>query len=69
MLSSIFRVVAIILSVPFYTLLERKVLSYIQLRKGPKKVGVVGILQPITDGVKLLVKEGPMPIKVNTSLY
>nr|YP_010460115.1 NADH dehydrogenase subunit 1 [Lycosa singoriensis]UUC05162.1 NADH dehydrogenase subunit 1 [Lycosa singoriensis] len=48
--------VSILISVAFYTLLERKILSYIQIRKGPNKVGIMGILQPFSDAIKLFNK-------------
>ena len=49
-------VINILIAVPFLTLLERKVLGYIQSRKGPKKVSYLGLLQPVSDGVKLILK-------------
>lgn len=66
---STIRVISVIVCIPFYTLLERKVLGYIQLRKGPKKVGFIGLLQPITDGVKLILKEGTYPLRVKGLVY
>lgn len=58
-----------ILAVPFFTLYERKILSYIQNRKGPKKVRVQGILQPVTDGVKLICKGASQPILRKINMY
>lgn len=49
------------MAIGFFTLLERKVLSYRQTRVGPNKVGLLGLLQPILDGVKLLFKERSRP--------
>nr|YP_010000599.1 NADH dehydrogenase subunit 1 [Anthoscopus minutus]QOD96498.1 NADH dehydrogenase subunit 1 [Anthoscopus minutus] len=57
-------ILPILIAVAFLTLIERKILSYMQGRKGPNIVGPYGLLQPLADGVKLFIKE---PIRPSTS--
>nr|AWV83782.1 NADH dehydrogenase subunit 1 [Okanagana oregona] len=62
-------IIFVLIGVAFLTLMERKILSYIQIRKGPNKVGFMGILQPISDAIKLFLKEQTMPLLSNYMIY
>ena len=61
--------VPLLVAVAYLTLAERKVMGSMQRRKGPNVVGFFGILQPLADGLKLLVKEPVLPSNSNILLF
>lgn len=68
-LSFVLFVLVLLLCVALLTLWERKILGLIQRRKGPNVVGYCGVLQPFSDGIKLLLKESVVPSRANKYLF
>ena len=62
-------VVPMLIAVAYFTLAERKVIASIQRRRGPNVVGIWGLLQPLADGLKLLVKESIFPSNANVIIF
>jgi NADH-quinone oxidoreductase subunit H len=68
-LTFLFIVVPVLISVAYLTLAERKIMGSMQQRKGPNVVGIFGLLQPLADGAKLLLKETVIPSSVNKGVF
>ena len=69
LLKSLIIIVPILIAVAFLTLFERKIMAAIQRRRGPNVVGILGILQPFADGLKLLIKETILPSRANQIIF
>nr|BDQ44289.1 NADH dehydrogenase subunit 1 [Metaphire communissima] len=67
--SILLSLVMALVAMAFYTLMERKFLGYFHLRKGPNKVGLMGLPQPFSDAIKLFVKEQAKPTPANKSPF
>nr|YP_009027693.1 NADH dehydrogenase subunit 1 [Tarsius dentatus]AGQ42705.1 NADH dehydrogenase subunit 1 [Tarsius dentatus] len=69
MINLLTLIIPVILAMAFLTLAERKVLGYMQLRKGPNIIGPYGLLQPFADAMKLFIKEPLQPLTSASLLY
>ena len=68
-LKSLAIIVPLLVAVAYLTLLERKVMASMQQRRGPNVVGLFGLLQPLADGLKLLIKETILPSSANIIIF
>jgi NADH:ubiquinone oxidoreductase subunit H len=62
-------ILPLLLSIAYFTLVERKILGFMQRRRGPNVIGFFGLLQPIADGVKLILKETILPTHANKIIF
>jgi NADH-quinone oxidoreductase subunit H len=69
MIKSLIIAIPLLVSVAFFTIVERKGMGVIQRRKGPNVVGIVGLLQPFADGLKLFTKETILPSNSNSLVF
>lgn len=63
------KIVFLLVSIAYYTLAERKIMASVQRRQGPNVVGIYGLLQPVMDGVKLLLKNLLIPTASNPNIF
>ena len=62
-------IIPLLIMIAYLTFFERKVIGYMQLRRGPNVVGPFGLFQPLADGIKLLTKETIIPSNSNKVVF
>jgi len=65
----LFVIIPLLISVAYFTLAERKIMGSIQRRRGPNVIGLFGLLQPLSDGLKLFTKETILPTTANINIF
>jgi NADH-quinone oxidoreductase subunit H len=68
-LRTLIVIIPLLIAVAYFTLFERKVIASMQRRRGPNVVGFFGLLQPLADGLKLLLKETVLPSSANLGTF
>ena len=68
-LSFVALILPLLLAVAYFTLYERQLLAALKRRQGPNIIGFYGLLQPIADGLKLLLKESILPKRANFLIF
>jgi NADH-quinone oxidoreductase subunit H len=69
LLLAIITLLTLLISIAYFTLAERKIIASVQRRRGPNVVGIWGLLQPLADGLKLVIKEIIIPNLSNKKLF
>ncbi len=68
-LSFVLMIIPILIAVAYFTLFERQTLAALQRRQGPNIIGFYGLFQPLTDGIKLLLKESIFPKSASILIF
>jgi len=68
-ISALIKIICLLIAIAYFTIAERKIMAAIQRRRGPNIVGFWGLLQPLADGLKLIVKEMVIPTHANSRIF
>jgi NADH:ubiquinone oxidoreductase subunit H len=69
LLLAVIKLVCLLVAIAYFTLAERKIMAAVQRRVGPNVVGLIGLLQPLADGLKLAGKEAVVPSQASGRLF
>lgn len=66
---AVIKIVCLLVAIAYFTLAERKIMAAVQRRVGPNVVGLIGLLQPLADGLKLAGKEAVIPAQASGKIF